>query len=243
MKSITNHLKSIATKGYDMGTVFRDWISLMLYALSKDEDLYMEVMNRYRNEGDKGSREADLFAKAFSELLIEMKKENHDILGDIYMEIVSNWSAKGMGQFFTPAGLCGMMADMVIGDAPDSSVSVADPACGSGRTLISAAKKVHADSDFHGTDADKVCAQMCALNMCFFNANAYIIHGNTLSMKYYDGWITRRSVFGGQVRQMTTDEVEAYRDHYGDMLKATQEKEDSRRLQTIPEEHQMQLDL
>ena len=95
MKSVTKHLNQIASKGYNIGTVFRDWVSLMLFALAKEEDLYMEVMNRYRNEGTE-NREADLFAKAFAELQIEMRKENHDVLGDIYMEIVSNYSAKGM---------------------------------------------------------------------------------------------------------------------------------------------------
>lgn len=217
MKTITKHLDSIASKGYNIGSVFRDWVSLMLFALAKEEDLYMEVMSRYRNEGE--PREADLFAKAFAELMQEMDKESQDVLGGIYMEIVSNWSAKGMGQFFTPIGLCDMMADLTIQEAPDRVVSVADPACGSGRTLISAAKRVHADSEFHATDADSVCAQMCALNMCFFNMNGFVIHGNTLSMKYYDGWMTKRSVYGGSIRRMSDKEVEAYQGNYGEMLK------------------------
>lgn len=229
MRTITKYLDSIASKGYNIGSIFRDWVSLMLFALAKEEDMYMEIMGRYRNDGKE--READLFAKAFAQLQIEMKKENHDLLGDIYMEIVSNWSAKGMGQFFTPIGLCDMMADLTIQDVPDKSVSVADPACGSGRTLISAAKRTHADSEFHGTDADNVCAQMCALNMCFFNMNGFVIHGNTLSMKYYDGWITRRSVFGGSVRRMSDEEVEAYRTHYGAALKSEAVKKEKYEVQ------------
>lgn len=223
MRSITKNLNQIASEGYNIGQVFRDWVSLMLFSLAKEEDMYLEIMGRYRNEG-KENREADLFAKAFGQLQIEMGKENHDILGDIYMEIVSNWSAKGMGQFFTPVNLCEMMADMTIKD-DSKPVSVADPACGSGRTLISAAKRTHADSEFHAVDADNVCAQMCALNMCFFNMNGFVIHGNTLSMKYYDGWITKRSIFGGSVRRMSDKEVKAYHDAYGNMLKNEEGKE------------------
>lgn len=231
MKTITKHLDSIASKGYHIGQVFRDWVSLMLFALAKEEDMYMEIMNRYRNDGKE--TEASLFAKAFADLQNEMSKENHDVLGDIYMEIVSNYSAKGMGQFFTPIGLCQMMADITIQGDVRNPVSVADPAVGSGRTLISAAKRTHCESEFHGTDADNVCAQMCALNMCFFNMNAFIIHGNTLSMKYYDGWFTKRSVFGGQVRRMTDDEVEAYRTNYGDMLKDEAEKKQGEQLSLL----------
>ncbi|MDR9419492.1 N-6 DNA methylase [Gracilimonas sp.] len=216
----TKLINQIASKGYNIGSVFRDWVSLMLYALSKEEELYMEVMSRYRNEGE--PREADLFAKAFAELQTEMRKENHDVLGGVYMEIVSNWSAKGMGQFFTPVGLCDMMADINIKD-DKKPVSVADPACGSGRTLVSSAKRVHSDSWFHGIDADNVCAQMCALNFCFFNMNGYVIHGNTLSMKFYDGWITNGSAIGGAVRQMSEEEVVQYKKKYGSAIQNRQE--------------------
>ena len=219
----TKTLNEIASKGYNIGSVFRDWVSLMLFSLAKEEKMYMEIISRYRNEGK--DREPDLFARAFSELMEEMRKENHDVLGGIYMEIVSNWSAKGMGQFFTPTPICDMMANMTIGDAPERPVTVADPACGSGRTFISAAKRVHNKSWFHGIDADNVCAQMCALNFCFFNMNGYVIHGNTLSMKFYDGWITNNTPIGGAVRRLTDEEVVDYKNVYGGAMKSQEPKQ------------------
>lgn len=223
MIQATKTLNEISSKGYNIGSVFRDWVSLMLFSLAKEEEMYLEIMGRYRNDGK--PREADLFARAFSELMDEMRKENHDVLGGIYMEIVSNWSAKGMGQFFTPIHLCDAMAQLTISDPPDNPVTVADPACGSGRTFISAAKLVNAKSWFHGIDADNVCAQMCALNLCFFNMNGYVIHGNTLSMKFYDGWITNNSLLGGAIRRMKDNEVDDYKNKYGGALKQSDEKQ------------------
>ena len=223
MKQATKTLNEIASKGYNIGSVFRDWVSLMLFSLAKEEDMYMEIISRYRNDGE--PREADLFARAFGDVMEEMQKENHDVLGGIYMEIVSNWSAKGMGQFFTPVHLCDAMAKLSISDAPDKPVTVADPACGSGRMFISAAKLVDAKSWFHGIDADNVCAQMCALNFCFFNMNGYVIHGNTLSMKFYDGWITNNSPVGGAVRRLTNEEVVQYKKVYGGAIKSQEPKQ------------------
>lgn len=223
MIQATKTLNEIASKGYNIGSVFRDWVSLMLFSLAKEEKMYMEIISRYRNDGQ--DREADLFSRAFSEIMAEMRKENHDVLGGIYMEIVSNWSAKGMGQFFTPTPICDMMANMTIGEPEDRPVTVADPACGSGRTFISAAKLVHPKSWFYGIDADNVCAQMCALNFCFFNMNGYVIHGNTLSMKFYDGWITNHSSIGGAVRRLTHDEVVHYKNVYGGFIKDEQHKQ------------------
>jgi hypothetical protein len=208
IKDILKPLERIASRGYHMGSVYRDWVSLVLYALMRDDDLYMEVMGRYKNEGKDGEREADLFAHAFHMLMKWSAKENHDLLGDIYMEIATNYDSKSMGQFFTPIPVCDAMAKMAVGENNDKPVSVADPACGSSRNLISAAKVVHADSFFHGIDLDTVCVRMSAINCCMFNMNAVILHGNTLSMKFFGGFTTHRSMLGGTVRALTEQELE-----------------------------------
>lgn len=201
-KSILKPLDRIASRGYHISSVFRDWVALMLYALCRQEEYYLEVMGRYKNDAEPGKREADYFASAFAGLNIQMAEVNHDLLGDVYMEIAGNYSAKNMGQFFTPHPVCDMMARLSIPNPPEKPVSVSDPACGSARNLISAAKMLNPDSFFVGIDLDTVCVQMAALNCCFFNMNALIFHGNTLEMTFYTAYRTKNSVFGGSVWQL-----------------------------------------
>lgn len=203
-----------------MSKVFRDWVRLMLYSLQRRNEPYLEVMERYPNDRDKGEREADLFSEAFAELMNQTQKYNTEMLGDCYMEIAGKYSVQGMGQFFTPQPVCDMMAQMTIPDTDEESPSVADPACGSGRLLHSAAKLLPTTAHFTGIDLDSICAHMATLNLCFFNMNGVIIHGNAITMEYYTGWIIKRTAMGGAIREMTEQEVEEYRELRGEELKA-----------------------
>lgn len=226
---ILKPLDRIQRRGYTMSKVFRDWVGLMLYSLQRQDDPYLDIMDRYPNDRDKGEREADLFAKSFQILLSKMKAdqqtgaEPREYLGDIYMEVAGNYSVQGMGQYFTPQPVCDMMAQMTIPDADEDSPRVADPACGSGRLLHSAAKLLPTSAHFTGVDLDSICAHMATLNLCFFNMNGVIIHGNAISMEYYNGWITKRSMLGGQIREMTDEELEEYRELRGQALQGAAE--------------------
>jgi len=245
-----------------MGKVFRDWVRLMLYALQRDDAKYLDVMGRYPNDRDKGEREADLFKEAFWLLHDQMAKDREmgaepkEYLGGIYMEIVGNYSAQGMGQYFTPQPVCDMMAQLTIPNTEDEALRVADPACGSGRLLHSAAKLLPTEAHFTGIDLDSICAHMAALNLCFFNMNGVIIHGNALSMKYYNGWIIKRSMLGGKIREMSAEEVEGYRELRGKALKEAAKSrkkpgkvvkstvsEDSEGFEKVTVNHQQQLAL
>lgn len=224
---ILKPLDRIQSRGYTMSKVFRDWVRLMLLALQRRDEPYLEVMNRYPNDREKGEREADLFADAFAELMHQTQKYSTEMLGDCYMEIAGNYSVQGMGQYFTPQPICDMMASMTIPGSEEEEPRVADPACGSGRLLHSAAKILPATAHFTGVDLDSICAHMATLNLCFFNMNGVIIHGNALSMKYYNGWIIKRTAIGGTIREMSQEELDEYKKVRGDSLKkAAQQKEE-----------------
>ncbi|WP_441001288.1 N-6 DNA methylase [Fodinibius sp. SL11] len=229
---ILKPLDRIQARGYTMSKVFRDWVRLMLYALQRNDEQYLQVMERYPNEREKGEREADLFTEAYGLLMQKMAKDRKmkanpkEYLGDIYMEVAGNYSVQGMGQYFTPQPVCDMMAQLTIPETDEEAPRVADPACGSGRLLHSAAKLLSTNAHFTGIDLDSICAHMATLNLCFFNMDGVIIHGNALSMEYYNGWITKRSMLGGQIREMTEQEVDEYRELRGEALKeAAQKKE------------------
>lgn len=200
-------LEKITAKGYSHYDVFRDWVDLMLYALSGEEAEYMRTIGRYRNEGEIGKREADYFAQAFGELVNSMKETNAETLGSIYEEW--NIQNKCKGQFFTPGHIAEMMSKMMI----TGKENVLDPACGAGIMLVSAAKAMSwedgRESFFTGQDLDERCVKMCALNLCFFNLNGFAIQGNSLTMECNWGYRTIRSPFGGSVRPMTGEELES----------------------------------
>ncbi len=184
---------------------FRDFLSLAMSALSKDEDTYQEVLERYRTSDKKADTAEDHFAKALDAFFEETARDSSiDHLGRAYES--SGLSNANTGQFFTPESLSDLCTELTLPDFDGSKpMSVSDPCCGSGRMLISTMRRLHVDSCFYAIDVDRMCVDMCALNLLVRNANAYIVHGNTLSLEAYGGYILKRSVFGGYVRRISTE--------------------------------------
>lgn len=103
-----------------------------------------------------------------------------DVLGDIFMEFVSHGRN---GQFFTPQPICDMIAQMTFGEKQEGE-TVNDPACGSGRMLMAAAK-INRRLKFYGADNDATCCKMAALNLIVNSMLGEIAYMNTLSLEYY----------------------------------------------------------
>jgi type I restriction-modification system DNA methylase subunit len=190
--------------GYSTHQVFDDFLDLSLYALQRDDGSYLDVMDRY------GEEEAELYSEAFAELMNASAEANHDVLGVVYEEL--GQSSDHFGQHFSPHNLSDMKASMVIGEDPDQeredSYSVMDPAAGSGRLLISAAKQLPegAQGEFYAVDKDSTCAKMAALNLCFFNMTGYVVHGDSLTQDFHTVWATEGSDFGGSVYKLDDDQ-------------------------------------
>lgn len=199
-KSILKHLESITARGYSASTVFNDWLRLMLYAFLGNDDEYLKIVARYRNDRPRGEREIDHFCFALAELMKAMAETNDEILGELYMQ----WgiSNKCAGQFFTPKHIAECMAKIVGNDGE----RVSDPSCGSGIMLVSQIKQMTNEqldtATFCGQDLDLTCVMMCALNMLFFNVNAYVIWGNTLLMEKLRVFRTKRSYLGGEIYEI-----------------------------------------
>lgn len=86
-------------------------------------------------------------AKCFA-IVVEALERNpdQDFLGKLYMslELGNHWK----GQFFTPYNVCECMASITINDNVQTLekqewISVNDPACGAGATLVAAANIFH----------------------------------------------------------------------------------------------------
>lgn len=110
-------------------------------------------------------------AKCFA-IVVEALEHNpdQDFLGKLYMslELGNHWK----GQFFTPYNVCECMDGITINDNMQTLekqewISVNDPACGAGATLIAAAnifrrKKINYQTQvlFTANDIDRVVAQI-----------------------------------------------------------------------------------
>ncbi|WP_084510073.1 N-6 DNA methylase [Haloplanus natans] len=172
--------------------------------MQRDDESYLDVMDKY------GEKEAQLYSEAFDELLNASESANHDVLGVVYEELGN--SSDHFGQHFTPHNLSDMNAEMVIDEDPDPGredpYSVLDPAAGSGRLLISAAKQLPegTQGEFYAVDKDSTCAKMAALNLTFFNMDGYVVHGDSLTQDYHTVWATEGSAFGGSVHELDDDQ-------------------------------------
>ncbi|QIO25034.1 N-6 DNA methylase [Haloarcula sp. JP-L23] len=213
---IVTTLARIRQRGHSAHTVFRDWVDLMLYALQRRDDPYLDIVDDYREPADmdlpEGERSVDLFAKAFGQLQEQMAATGADVLGAVYEEY--GLSSDAFGQHFTPHAVCELLVDLAgVGDeaANDQRPTITDPACGSGRLLLTAGRR-QPQALFVGQDKDPLCAKMAALNCCFLNHDAYIIQGDSLTVEYQRVWQTSQSPIGGAVRELDDDGVAALRD-------------------------------
>jgi len=205
MQNIIKELEAITRLGYSTHTVFIDWLDLMLYALTADDENYLAIVKSYDNNREKGRRPIDHFTKAFALLMVEMQKTNNEILGEIYMILgVNNMH---LSQYFTPAPICDFMA-RIVGSGKGNAI---DPACGTGAMLIARAKITTSedlyDSVFYGQDIDYTCVKMTALNMLFFNLNGFAICGNTLAFEARSAYQTVRTPIGGMIKKLSNEEV------------------------------------
>ncbi|WP_346318212.1 N-6 DNA methylase [Chitinophaga sp. YIM B06452] len=110
-----------------------------------------------------------------------------DAFGDLFMELISHGKN---GQFFTPQPVCDMLARLNHGDDLKPGMPVCDPACGSGRTLLSMAK-LERRLKFYGADTDITCCKMTVLNMLVNSLEGEIAWMDSISLEHYRSWHIR----------------------------------------------------
>ncbi len=113
-----------------------------------------------------------------------------DILGDAYEFLMRKFaqdSGKSKGQFYTPGEVSRIMAKVIgISRATDSSMTVYDPACGSGSLLIRAADEASCDITIFGQEKDNATAGLARMNLVLHNKGAgEIARGSTISSPKY----------------------------------------------------------
>lgn len=179
--------------------VWQDFVTMYACAISNAVDkshfnereaMYLKRIQKY------SKKEQELFPQLAAEVVLALEKNpEQDFLGKIFMEL--NLSNDSGGQFFTPYNVCQMMAKMTVGDVvahvkKHGYITINDPACGAGATLIAAvhaAAKPLSEAGFNwqnhvlvtAQDIDYTVALMCYIQLSLLGTAAYIKIGNTFT--------------------------------------------------------------
>ena len=122
------------------------------------------------------------------------RADDDDILGDAYEYLMRHFateSGKSKGQFYTPAEVSRIMAQILgIRNAKTSAAtSVYDPTCGSGSLLLKVSDEAGTAVTLNGQEKDAATSGLARMNMILHsNPTALIVQGNTLTdPKFEDG--------------------------------------------------------
>ena len=218
------------TRRFSPWEVWKDFIVMFACALSNPLDkthyeereaLYLKTIQKYNKE------ERELFPQLTAETVIALEEnQEQDFLGNIFMNL--ELGNKSGGQFFTPYHICELRAKATIGDIlphieKDGYITVCDPCCGAGATLIAGIheirKRLEGKLNFQNhvlvaaQDIDYTTALMCYIQLSLLGVAAYVKIGNTLTepmsssdtlenywftpMYFSDVWTLRR-IFRGK---------------------------------------------
>jgi len=122
------------------------------------------------------------------------RADGDDILGDAYEYLMRHFateSGKSKGQFYTPAEVSRVMAQVLgIAKAQTShNTTVYDPTCGSGSLLLKVAEAAPTPVSVYGQEKEEVTSGLARMNMILHhNPGAVIEQGNTLAdPKFLEG--------------------------------------------------------
>lgn len=115
------------------------------------------------------------------------RAEGDDILGDAYEYLMRHFAAesgKSKGQFYTPAEVSRIMAQIIGIRSPktNNGTTVYDPTCGSGSLLLKVGDEANAKVTLYGQEKDAATSGLARMNMILHdNPTAEIRQGNTIA--------------------------------------------------------------
>jgi len=122
------------------------------------------------------------------------RAEGDDLLGDAYEYLMRHFateSGKSKGQFYTPAEVSRVMAQVIgLGEAQDTKQSIYDPTCGSGSLLLKAhdesKSRTGLDLALYGQEMDNATSALARMNMVLHDCpTAEIWQANTLANPHF----------------------------------------------------------
>lgn len=186
----------------DPWRVFSDFVEMSAIALSNSMLVNEDREKRYLAIAKEYTRaDLDVFPKLLAITAEALEDIDCDFLGEMFMslELSNHWK----GQFFTPFTICKSMSEMTIEESMedkikrDGFITVMEPACGAGATVIAIMKTlkdrgVNYQQSVHVTaiDVDATAALMCYVQLSLLYVPAIVFIGNTLSMEMRSAWRT-----------------------------------------------------
>jgi type I restriction enzyme M protein len=114
------------------------------------------------------------------------RAEGDDILGDAYEYLMRHFateSGKSKGQFYTPAEVSRVMAQIlgIRGAQTSNQTTVYDPTCGSGSLLLKVSEEATTTVSLYGQEKDAATSGLAKMNMILHSSpTAEVKQGNTL---------------------------------------------------------------
>ena len=174
--------------------IWRDFIHLTAIEISNSTDRlnapertkdYQTIISKY------SAAERNGMAEMLAEVVMGMEQNlDQDFLGSLYM--MCELGNDHAGQFFTPYDVCRCMAEITF-DAkivPDMEgfISVSDPACGAGATLLAFLNICKSRNIcYHNKvlvvaqDIDFIVGLMCYIQCSFMGCAGYVVIGDTIA--------------------------------------------------------------
>lgn len=177
-QSIDSLLSKLAYK-HGIRDVFNDLLDFAIMPL-----VYQDHGNLSKNPLSKYSPDEQKLFVEMLQVLGDSMEDYNDGLGDLFMEYLSFGKN---GQFFTPQPICDLMAQLTYSENAHQEkerTSVADCACGSGRTLLAAAK-MKRNQFFYGSDVDLTCVKMTVINLAYNSLVGEVHWMNALTLEHY----------------------------------------------------------
>lgn len=187
------------TYRHNTWVVWNDFVTMFACALSNPVDkehydereaLYLQIIKRYNKQ------EQPLFYELAAHTVMALEENpEQDFLGGIFMSL--NLGNERKGQIFTPYHVCVLMAEVTMGNAVQEVkdkgfISINDPCCGAGATLIAGIhvarkklEKVGMNYQNHllivAQDIDMTVALMCYIQLSLLGVAGYVKIGNSLT--------------------------------------------------------------
>jgi len=176
-------------------------MDMVIAALAEANELRGIIDNAHFNDESKLGKGQEMVDKLTGLIAIFQRPElnfknnragGDDIIGDAYEYLMRNFateSGKSKGQFYTPAEVSRILAQVIGIDKitpRDEGYTVYDPACGSGSLLIRAADAAPFEAAIYGQEKDVTTAGLAKMNLVLHNkATGEIKTGNTFSDPQY----------------------------------------------------------
>lgn len=191
-KDFIRELEQMSAR-HNIVTVFGDAVGMMAAALVMATARDMAAADReYKAIAERYTKEEMVhMPKMLVSVIDALELRRESFLGPILEEIGA--ANQHNGQFLTPASVATMMAEVNMGDyqhTPGKVVTINDPACGAGVTLIAQAEVLvqekhvpQRDIFVIGGDIDKRAVDMTFVELTLLGYAARVDHMNALSMQ------------------------------------------------------------